>query len=186
MKKLIIIYRKNFSLSKNSTKNNSKQEDFCPRTKPNERNHCNAQFSQTFESNQKIFLISTSYEPILAKEFCGFEALIVFPCFCGSNAPLVGKSTWKTVANFLTPGKEKKFNGSHKSCSGISSDHEYVDVSEKIFEELDPLDDVPWRFFKHSESGKLFAENVNETDRYERTALHYATIENRPQVKFAF
>merc|ERR1712098_746309 len=91
----------------------------------------------------------------------GIIALILFPCFCGSNALLVGKSTWKTVANFLTLGREKKFNGIHKSFSGISSDHEYVDVSEKIIKELDPRGKVPWRFFEHSESGKLFAENGN-------------------------
>merc|ERR1712098_851092 len=87
------------------------------------------------------------------KKMKGIIALILFPCFCGSNAPLVGKSIWKTVANFLTLGKEKKFNGSHKSFSGISSDHEYADVSEKIIKELDPRGKVPWRFFEHSESG---------------------------------
>merc|ERR1712098_490394 len=85
------------------------------------------------------------------KKMKGIIALILFPCFCGSNAPLVGKSIWKTVANFLTLGKEKKFNGSHKSFSGISSDHEYVDVSEKIFEGMYALEELPWRFLKYSE-----------------------------------
>merc|ERR1712098_320513 len=112
----------------------------------------------------------------------GIIALILFPCFCGSNAPLLRKSTWKTGANFLTPGKEKKFNGSHKSFSGISSDHEYVDVSNEIIEELRSRGKVPWLFFEHSESRKLFAENVDEKDRNGITALHCATFENLPQV----
>merc|ERR1712098_321822 len=112
----------------------------------------------------------------------GIIALILFPCFCGSSAPLVGKNTWKTVANFLTPGKEKKFNGSHKSFSGISSDHEYVDVSNETMEELAPWKKVAWRFFEHSESGKLFAENIDEKDSEERTALYRATFESLPEV----
>merc|ERR1712098_796873 len=95
---------------------------------------------------------------------------------------LLGKSIWTTVAKFLTPGKEKKFNGSHKSFSGISSDHEYVDVSNEIIKEFRPWEKVPWRFFEHSESGKLFAENVDEKDRHEITALHLAAIKNLPHV----
>merc|ERR1712098_745751 len=95
---------------------------------------------------------------------------------------LLGKITWTTVAKFLTPGKEKKFNGSHKSFSRISSDHEYVDVSNEIIKKLHPPEKVPWRFFKHSESGKLFAENVDEKCCHEFTAMHRATIMNLPQV----
>ena len=45
-------------------------------------------------------------------------------------------------------------------------------------------EEVPWRFFEHSDSEKLFAENVDEKDSYERTALQYAAWMNLPQVKF--
>merc|ERR1712098_215974 len=59
------------------------------------------------------------------------------------------------------------------------------DVSEKIKEKLDPTGVVPWRFCEHSESKKLFAENVEERDAAGRTALHRAACKNLPEVAIA-
>merc|ERR1712098_665871 len=111
----------------------------------------------------------------------GIIALILTlcQCSCASITPLVEKKRWETVANFLTLGNEKKFNRIHQSFSGISSDHEYADVSKKIINKMDRVDwsircgDVPWRFFEHLESRKLFAENVKEVSRMGYTALQH-------------
>merc|ERR1712098_153208 len=42
--------------------------------------------------------------------------------------------------------------------------------------------EVPWVFFEHSESKKLFAENVSEKDAHGWTALYHAAYENLPEV----
>merc|ERR1712098_149492 len=61
------------------------------------------------------------------------------------------------------------------SCSSFGM---HKDVTKEIIRKLNPNGDVPWRFFKHSESENLFAENVDETDVDGFTALHHATYEN--------
>lgn len=112
-------------------------------------------------------------------------ALMLFPCFCGSNPLLLSENIWKTVANYSNPKNEKKILGIHQSFSRISS--VYDDVSEEIIQKLGvdpycpmPYKKVAWRFFEHSKSGKLFAENINKEDHHlpqlydvlERT-MHY-------------
>jgi ankyrin repeat protein len=68
-------------------------------------------------------------------------------------------------------------------CSTLGLLH--VDVSNEIIEKLNPLGDVPWRFFEHSESKKIFAENADEKDTQGWTALHYTTYENLPEIATA-
>merc|ERR1712098_184618 len=78
----------------------------------------------------------------------------------------------ENVANYLTPQNEKKFNRIQKSLCQISN--VYDDVSKKTIRRLRPSGSVPWRFFEHPESGKLFAENINEKDCFTWPALHRA------------
>merc|ERR1712098_932950 len=91
-----------------------------------------------------------------------------------------GNNMWKTVANYLTPQIEKKLNETHKSFSHMPN--VYENVSENVIGELNPLKTVPWRFFEHSESGKLFAENVGGRDGWEHTVLHRAALKNLPKI----
>jgi len=105
----------------------------------------------------------------------------LFGCLCSSSkTPLSSRDVWKTVANFSSPQSEQKFKAMHKSYNHIPS--VYEDVSEEINGELSGYGDVPWRFFKHLESAKLFAENGNEEDDHGCTALHRATIMNLPKI----
>merc|ERR1712098_817962 len=53
-----------------------------------------------------------------------------------------------------------------------------IDVSEKIIEQLHPSGAVSWRFFENSESGELFAVDVQGKDRHGNTALQYAAADN--------
>merc|ERR1712098_456261 len=106
---------------------------------------------------------------------------VIFPCFCTSNFPFVGKNVWKTVANYLNPQNEKKFKQIHKSLNSIS--RVYDDVSDEIITMLKPIEGVPWRFFEHLELKKLFAaENLEEKDASGRTPLMCASIHNLVKV----
>merc|ERR1712098_399102 len=58
----------------------------------------------------------------------------------------------------------------------------HKDVTKEIVRKLQPSGEVPWRFFEISESGKLFAENVDVEDYKGFTALQHATYENLPKV----
>merc|ERR1712098_545738 len=90
--------------------------------------------------------------------------------------------TWKTVANYFTPKTEKKFNEIHKCFRRIPN--VYVDVSNSVIDKLYlSAERAPkWRFFKHLESRKLFAENVEERDYCGDTALILSAVLKLPKL----
>ena len=94
------------------------------------------------------------------------------------RAPRLGKNTWNIVDSFLLPKNENKFNEIHKSFSQFPTKYENISdhIKGRLFE-TGPFGwnwNVNWLFFKHFETDKIFAENVNEKNRLGWTALHYA------------
>ena len=95
------------------------------------------------------------------------------------RTPLLGKNTWETVNSFALPQTEMKFNEIHKSFSQFPT--KFVNISEDIKAKLNQKK-MSWGFFKHLETHKTFAQNVDEKTEYGMTALHSATNCNEVEV----